>query len=162
MIKYEFPTYRDIHNLVTTGDFYNEIKDFDPNYILSVGRGGYVPSSIISNALNGQQIINVGITTRTKVDPKHKGSSLIPYQVPDMSLFEPGDRILVVDDITDTGRTLKFIDSIFRNYNLHLKFSSVYCNSQQQKQLDEKFKLLYADTVDNDNVWIVMPWEKHP
>lgn len=162
MIKYEFPTYSDIHNLITTGDFYNEINDFAPNYILSVGRGGYVPSSIISNALNGQRIINIGIATRTKVDPEHKGDNLISYQLPDMSLFEPDDKILVVDDITDTGRTLKFIDSIFRNYNLHLKFSSVYCNCRQQKHLDVNFKLLYADTVDNDNVWIVMPWEKHP
>jgi hypoxanthine phosphoribosyltransferase len=95
-------------------DLSNKIDTSKYKGIFGVPRGGLIPAVLLSH--------------RTEI-------KMVDYI---------DDTVLVVDDIVDTGETLKDITNDI--VCLHKKFHS------------KKEPMLYGNLVDND-IWIVYPWE---
>ena len=123
-----------------------------PDAIVAIGRGGFVPATILSNRLDIRIVVNFG--TQSYFDKEQ--ASIRVTQRPDLSfLTEYKDKnILIVDDISDKGHTLKHIVNYFKQYGfnnletftLFTKTGTAYIPNKYSKEYDK-------------DVWLVFPWE---
>lgn len=120
--------------------------------ILGIGRGGLVPAVILSHQV-GIPLVPVNWQTR---DGK--------YDVENYSILnrvtEFNTRILIVDDINDTGKTLREIveatNEVIRKAS---RSCEVDCVTIYQKPSTTFINNVYVEEVE-DNDWIVFPWER--
>jgi hypothetical protein len=124
------------------------IKDgFEPDLIIGLSKGALVPAAILSDRL-GVECRVVGVRYYKNIYDVEKTPEIVQY-IPD-SL--DGKKILIVDDVSDTGQTLKFIKKYvvekganeIKTCTLHYKPWSV-------------FKPDYY--VEETRTWIIYPWE---
>lgn len=116
-----------------------------PDLIISVNRGGCVPGIYLSHLID----INHEVLTLSK-NKKTNNSSYIKR------IMGKHKTILVIDDINDTGKTMKVISEIYSKFLHKLKFAVLIDNKSSQFKVDfSSYKI--DKTVDNS--WIVFPWE---
>ena len=78
------------------------VADFSPEIILAVGRGGYYPGTLLAHMLRAE-VYPVRLSRRVNDIVKHKRPK---WLVKPPRLIK-GRRVLVVDEICDTGETLQ-------------------------------------------------------
>lgn len=129
----------------------SQIKKNEFTDIIAVSRGGLIPSQIIAYQLEIPRIHCAGMSTYNLVNEKTD----IPYVYQEPTcIFQEQQKILIIDDVADTGHTLKALLDKYVNVEykkcatLHFKPRSI---------IEPTF---YVDAIDND-VWIVYPYEKN-
>lgn len=131
-----------------------------PEVIIGILRGGIIPAVYFSHAFNDLSLISVEWSIRDNIVGKYVPPELEGY------LFS-NSRMLVVDDICDSGATLvELFDefkSIYRNekliepINLNVRAAVMHYNEGQ-----DNFIPNYYHHKINKNItptWIVYPWE---
>ncbi|MFN3804043.1 MAG: phosphoribosyltransferase [Pyrobaculum sp.] len=126
---------------------------YQPGVIVAVSRGGLVPARIMSDVLEIDDVVSIGV--------KHWGLAQRRAERPVLyHNIEPGvvrdRRALVVDEVTDTGHTLMFIKNILdlmgarevKTAVLHLKATSRFTPDYYVEKVDEW-------------IWISYPWSRH-
>lgn len=140
-------SWRSIMSLCTK--IVRELKDRYPNIldyeIVGLSRGGLIPSVIISNMLNIRKVYSIGL--RTYAD-QEKASNAEVYQVPDIG---PMQKILLIDDISDSGDSFISIKEMLEN-------KDVVTASLFLKKRTKFIPDVYAKKA-KDESWIVFPWE---
>jgi xanthine phosphoribosyltransferase len=131
-----------------TNALIRELKDFEPEAIVGVARGGLTLSHALAEGMDLREVQ----TLRTELyDDSCKREELTLFDSCD---FVGKKRVVVVDDIADSGETLsiimkhleeKFQDVEFKSATLFYKKSSVY---------EPHFWINEA------NAWIEFFWEK--
>jgi uncharacterized protein len=84
-----------------TDDLARIIRDdtFQPNLIIAVARGGFIPARLLSSRLNVKRMGSIGIT--------YEGSARKTPRIYNISgPIDSTDRILLVEDALETGRSL--------------------------------------------------------
>ncbi|WP_018693266.1 xanthine phosphoribosyltransferase [Algicola sagamiensis] len=109
--------------------------------IIAVSRGGLVPGAILARELNIRMIDTICISS---YDNEHQRELKVLKDVLDDSA-----RLLVVDDLVDTGETAKVIREKFPKAT----FVAVYAKPQGKALVDK-----YVIDVDQDT-WINLPWD---
>lgn len=149
MIEVLYISWKDVIDLC-----YKLAKDiaqsgFEPDVIIAVLRGGVVPALILSDILSVEEFYAVRV--------KHWGIAEEVYVVPMVDQLPQrklhGVKVLVVDEVADTGKTLaKTVEELnklgamdIRTAVLHLKPSSLFTPNYYAVKL-EKW------------VWIFYPW----
>ena len=100
---------------------------FRPDYIVGIGRGGWVPARLLSGLLGVESLYSVGVRFYSGAGRKKSK----PVITQDFPLGIAGKRILIVDDVADTGRSLwlvhKRLDGAakLKIATLHLKTGSI-------------------------------------
>lgn len=154
MVSKKYVSWQDIENKCLS--IVNLIRSYDTKYdcIVCAGRGGMIPSRIISEYLDIRNIYIYNIRSYTGIDQQGE----IVSEKFDFSVLE-GKNVLIVDDIYTTGHTLKFIcDTISNNVdNVFISTVTLYENANQLA-IDKKPNI-FADTYDSVKDWIVFPWE---
>jgi hypoxanthine phosphoribosyltransferase len=141
----------------TTGYTKYGIEPWDPDLIVSVNRGGLVPGVYLSHALKVPHL-PIHYQTRDSAQANHsKGEwkfSFKPYA------FHYDKKILLVDDINDSGKTLKTIMSHWEKNNLgdapitkRVKIVSLI------ERKGSKFTVDYSPLTLDTKEWVVFPWE---
>lgn len=125
---------------------------FDPEIIIAVARGGLLPAGALSYALGIKLSDAINVEFYTDVHAT----------LPDPILLAPlldaesiqGKRLLVVDDVADSGRTLALVLELLENMGAQARSAVLYAKP--------------TSTVDPDYVWrrsaewIVFPWSAEP
>lgn len=130
----------------------NQIKDslWIPDYIVGVKRGGLIPAIKLSHILD-KPMIMMSCQLRDSKDTEVR-----LYEVEEI----PTDKkILIVDDICDSGVTLskiilQFYVNAFSIYNV--KTCSLFYNGEQNFIVDYAARNWNRST---NKEWIVFPWE---
>jgi uncharacterized protein len=155
-----------------------------PDYVVGITRGGLVPAVMISQYLDvPMHTLNISFRDGSEGPESNlwmaeDAFGYVPYEgdvmpaPPDREITDPAQRkkILIVDDINDTGRTLNWIkedwpsgclphapawDSIWHNT---VRFATIVDNSASEfKDVD------YTGLTINkheDPSWVVFPWEQ--
>lgn len=114
-----------------------------PECVVGIKRGGLVPAVSLSHLFN---IPMYSITYQTR-----DGRGVL--DVSELSTLSSNTKILIVDDICDTGETFEKIQKI--NFN-DIKFCSLFYNIRQKININ-----YFARKIDRekDSDWIVFPWE---
>ena len=152
MTKKKIYSWQDVEKMCTqiVIQLYN--SEWLPDYIVGVTRGGNVPATILRN-MPGIRCEAVKVCLRDGETGKTGDS--IAWMAEDA--FE-GKKILVVDDITDTGATFERISKDWKlNGDDNVRFATLTENmSSDFDKVD-----YYCDEVNKaeEDVWLVYPWE---
>jgi hypoxanthine phosphoribosyltransferase len=76
---------------------------FHPDVVVAIARGGYVPARLLCDYLNLTDLSSIRIVHYTAAVEKKKKAELVERLSRDLS----GKRVLLVDDVSDTGDTLE-------------------------------------------------------
>jgi|TARA_R110000822_G_scaffold73728_4_gene177212 hypoxanthine phosphoribosyltransferase len=153
-MKKKFYTHKQIDKLTEKIVYQLAREQWKPDYVIGLTRGGLIPAVYISHILD-VPMLTLKINLRDHVEQDnlyeaHHGIyDLIGHK-----------KILIVDDINDTGATLNYIlDQVnVDQQSADLKFAVLIDNLSS----DFKGTINYAGTEINkaeEPVWIVYPWE---
>ena len=114
--------------------------------ILGLARGGMIPATLMSYKLNCNNLQQLGVRTRDVESIQYYGNPILT------------GKVLVVDDINDSGLTFSSVDNYIRYHFDHNEIKSVtYCSLYQR--YDTNFKRgVTGDVIENDD-WLVFPWD---
>lgn len=181
MVEKKYYDWGSVREWVNRISFQMYKDEWRPDYIVGLTRGGLIPSVIMSNALD-IPMHTLSVSLRDNPDTESNlwmsedafGYSNKEFDTINGELvtsFSEGKKILIVDDINDTGATLNWIvDDWTRNClpnDCH--WESVWGNNVRfavlVDNLSSKFyhKINYCGMEINKaekDVWIVFPWEK--
>jgi hypoxanthine phosphoribosyltransferase len=147
--EFEIPTWEKIYELLLNLASKIKKNGFKPEVIVGIARGGWPPARIMSDLLENPELANVKAEFYLGV-AKTKNEPVITQPV---SVSVRGKKILVVDDVADTGKSLRLVRS-------HLK---------EQGATDVKIATIYykpwcvvtPDWYERETShWIVFPWER--
>ena len=111
--------------------------------IIAVTRGGLVPAAIVARELDIRLIDTVCVQSYTD-----KNQGLVEF-LKDAGDTGTGKKWLVVDDLVDTGETIKAIRKKLPNAH----YATVYAKPSGCKQVDTFVTEVSQDT------WIYFPWD---
>lgn len=125
-----------------------ESIDFKPDMIIGISRGGLVPARIMSDILGVRDVAVIGIRFYTGIGKTGEEPSITQ----DISLDIRGKRILLVDDVSDSGKSLAFAVE-------HLKDAKEIRTATLHYKPGSAYKPDYY--ISTTRAWIVYPWEVH-
>ena len=125
----------------------SELKDFDS--IVSVSRGGHIPSGILAYQLNIKFIYSIGITSYIGEDKQPE--PLIYQSLP--SVFHD-KHVLILDEICDTGDTLEIVEREVIQRGCAKPVTAAVFMKKQSTFKPDYFRLLF-----DSDVWIEMPYD---
>ena len=118
--------------------------------IVCITRGGLVPAAIVARELEVRLIETVCVASYH--DYKNQGSlSVLKGIAPEVTSLGEGDGrgVLVVDDLTDTGKTAKIVRAMLPKAH----FATVYAKPAGRPEIDTFVTEVSQDT------WIYFPWD---
>ena len=134
-------SWEDINNIVIDLNFKTREGEHGKIGVIGISRGGLVPAVMLSHLKQAAYFSTVGIKSYSS-QTKEKETV---YQSPDLSAIEDLDTVYLVDDICDTGGTLKYLkDNLFisnkvKTISLIYKKNSVFTPDYYGYEVDKKF-----------------------
>jgi len=126
-------------------------KNYKPEIIIGIIRGGLIPSRLLSDYLNVKFITTIRTEFYNKMERDENGPE-ITQSLPKEVKIE-NKRVLLVDDVSDSGYSLKCAVDYLNNLNpKEIKTATLHLKP------DSKFKPNYY--IEETNKWIIYPWEK--
>jgi len=115
--------------------------------IVCITRGGLVPAAIISRELNIRVIETVCVASYH--DYTSQGQLQVLKEVTPTLLADDGEGVLIVDDLTDTGKTAAIVRAMMPKAH----FATVYAKPKGRPLVDTFVTEVSQDT------WIYFPWD---
>ncbi|MET0599155.1 MAG: xanthine phosphoribosyltransferase [Mesorhizobium sp.] len=115
--------------------------------IVCITRGGLVPAAIISRELGIRLIETVCVASYHEYI--EQGELDVIKEVAPRLLENQGSDILIIDDLTDTGKTA----SVVRAMMPKAHFATIYAKPQGRPMIDTFVTEVSQDT------WIYFPWD---
>lgn len=136
-------------------------NDEMPDFIIAIQRGGFIPSVILSHALNIREIIplDVKITVDDSVNSKKIQPTLLHN--PDIEKIRD-KKVLIVDDIAGSGTTYKRVYEYLMSY-CPARIKSFVCvvnRDNWNKANCEPPQKLITYLGEEIQGWVEFPWEK--
>ena len=123
-----------------------------PDVILAVARGGLPVAGAVSYALGMKNCCVVNVEYYTGVDQRLEVPVILP---PSLDLVELADAdVLVVDDVADTGHTLRLVVETVRPQVRSVRTAVLYEKSRSVVLCDHVWR--------RTDDWIVFPWSALP
>ncbi len=114
--------------------------------VLAITRGGLVPAAIVARELDLRDIETIGIAS---YDFTRQGELKLIKPAADAYLEDGGRGVLVVDDLVDTGNTLKAVREMLPRAH----YATVYAKPAGVELVDTFITEVSQDT------WIFLPWD---
>tara|TARA_R110001583_G_scaffold67256_1_gene192475 strand:+ start:59 stop:502 length:444 start_codon:yes stop_codon:yes gene_type:complete len=128
----------------------SRLKGEGITHVVGLARGGLVPATIISYMLD-KPLLTYGISSYKGTKKTENFHISQPLNI--AALKENNAHVLVVDDICDTGDTMRYITTNFGLGAISYKTACILTKEKHKEWLD------HYGLVAPDNKWIVFPWE---
>jgi hypoxanthine phosphoribosyltransferase len=131
-------------------DLAREILDsgFAPEVVVAIARGGLLPAGAISYGLGAKNCGAINVEFYTGIGTVLDAPEVLPPAL-DMEYLH-GRRVLLVDDVADSGRTLALAVELLRDKGADVRSVTIYTKPTTIVQPDYVWK----DTA----LWIDFPW----
>ncbi len=148
---FDYIAYDDFLAIVRTLSQTVGTGDWKPDFVVGIGRGGLVPAVYMSQILN---VPMLSIDQSAKV-PGFADELLVKLA----TMTKAGQRILIIDDINDSGRTIAQVRRLLHAHDTvedNLRFAVMINNAVSQETVDYAVQTIDRTT---DKRWFVFPWE---
>ncbi|MCZ2856566.1 MAG: phosphoribosyltransferase [Candidatus Bathyarchaeota archaeon] len=148
-LEFDIPTWEQIYTLLLNLSDQIKRAKFRPDVIVGVSRGGWPPARILSDLLENPELANVKAEFYLGV-AKTKGEPVITQPV---SVSVHGKKILIVDDVADTGKSLRLVRSHLKEQSAaDVKIATIYY---------KPWSVVTPDWFERETShWIIFPWER--
>ena len=125
----------------------SQLGDWEPDAIVGLTRGGLIPAVQFSHMFN-VKLYTLNISLRDGKAPSAKF---------DWKQLEKYSRVLIIDDINDSGSTLREVHNQF--------YTRAYMNPKFATLLSKRSSVMEVDYAgehinkSRENDWVVFPWE---
>jgi len=147
-LEFEVPTWNQIYDMLLSLADRMRRDGFRPDVIVGVSRGGWPPARVLSDLLDSPNLANVRAefylgVAETKAEPTITQP---------LSVDVKGKRVLVVDEVADTGKSLKLVkEHVSQKAPVQAKTATVYY---------KPWSIVKPDYYEKEtSLWIVFPWE---
>ncbi|MCK4862487.1 MAG: xanthine phosphoribosyltransferase [Rhodobacteraceae bacterium] len=113
--------------------------------VIAITRGGLAPAMIVARELDIRTVDTISI----KSYDHQQQSEAVVLKSPDMELMGDGTGVLIVDDLVDTGKTLRVVRNLFPKAHI----ATVYAKPEGRPMTDSFITEVSQDT------WIFFPWD---
>ena len=122
---------------------------FNPEVIVGVSRGGWPPARIMSDLLENSHVANMRVEFYKDIGVRSKKPRITQPVTAEVT----GKRVLVVDDVSDTGHSLKAVANHLEQKKAKaVKVCTIYMKPHSIFKPD-----FFAKTTSK---WIIFPWER--
>ena len=142
-------TWRDVEELVDSL-FLKLDRDYRPDTIIGVMRGGMIIANLLSDLFQNQEVYAIGC--RSYVGKDKREEVRIYHDLVLGSL--KGRRVLLVDDVSDSGNTLKTAINHVINPREPSELATATLHVKPWTSYTPDY---YVETTD---AWIIYPWER--
>ncbi|MCQ9387474.1 phosphoribosyltransferase [Brevibacterium sp. 50QC2O2] len=125
---------------------------YTPDIIIAVARGGLLPAGALSYNLGVKLSDAINVEFYTDVHETLPDPVLLAPLLDTESIA--GKKLLVVDDVADSGRTLALVLDLLRSHGADVKSAVIYAKSASVVLPDYVWK--------RTDEWIVFPWSALP
>ena len=142
MKKYD----KQLHNILKKNKFI-------PDRIIAISRGGLYPGLLLSHILG----VDLAVLAIQSYDDTIQNKIESNWHIATSKKFKSSDKILIIDDISDSGKTQYEVEQFMEKAMPHhkCKFATIFYKSTKKK------KVTIPDyVVVGTNKWVVFPWEK--
>ena len=148
-VEFEVPTWDEIYEMLLRLAEKIQRNDFHPDLIIGVCRGGWPPARVMSDLLGNPKLANISVEFYVDVaETKNK-----PVVTQSVTAPVKGKKILILDDVADTGKTLKLVkEHLFDRGAEEVKIATIYY---------KPWSIVVPDYYEKETKrWIVFPWER--
>jgi hypoxanthine phosphoribosyltransferase len=147
-LEFEVPTWNQIYDMLLKLADKIRKNGFKPDIIVGISRGGWPPARVLSDLLANPNLANVRAEFYLGVaETKRK-----PILTQPVSTRVAGKKVLIVDEVADTGESLKVVKNhLAEKGAAEVKIVTVYYKPWSIIRPDYYGK--------QTSRWIVFPWE---
>lgn len=146
--EYEVPTWNQIYDMLIDQSEKIQKNHYQPDIIIGIAQGGIVPTRILTDLLKKPQTTTIEIKYYTNIAQ----SNTQPILKQPLTIPINNKKILIVDDISDSGQSLKLAKQYLAEKGAtETKTATLYTKTTTQTPPD------YVEKTTNH--WVVFPWE---
>jgi hypoxanthine phosphoribosyltransferase len=121
---------------------------FAPEVVVAIARGGLIPGGAVAYALGAKNCGALNVEFYTGIGTVLENPELLPPHL-DLDYLE-GRRVLLVDDVADSGRTLKLAVELLRGRGADVRSVTIYTKPGSIELPDYSWR--------ETDLWIDFPW----
>ena len=148
MIEYHYMNWESSYN--ETLKLFEKIKEdnFLPDIVIGIARGGWIPARLLADFFVLRQTANMKVEAYEMIGEMSANAKITQ----DIEIPIDGKRVLVIDDIADSGASLKMaIESLLRKNPAELKTATLFY---------KKTSVIIPDYYNFETAkWEIFPWE---
>ena len=145
-LKLLIPSWDELYALLT--ELTRSIRaEYRPEVIIGVARGGYIPARIAADLLDVPTIGTIGVAFYEDVGRRMRS----PVITQPLNVSVENKRVLVIDDIVDTGESLVLVATEMRGRVEELRTATIF------RKPWARFTPDYSGQ--ETEAWVVFPWE---
>ncbi|HLW21928.1 MAG TPA: phosphoribosyltransferase [Sphaerochaetaceae bacterium] len=150
--------YATIHKLVKSLADRLTASDYDPDVIVAIGSGGFIPARIVKTYIN-RPIYAVGISYYG-IDQTHNSHPQKIQWIDETQQQLRGKKVLLIDEVDDTRATLSYcIRELLKNEPEEIAVLVLH-NKRKSKDADFPSEITrYFAGEEIDDLWIKYPWD---
>jgi hypoxanthine phosphoribosyltransferase len=147
--KYVAPGWDDVYGMLV--DLASEIRlsGYNPQVIVGVSRGGWPPARVMSDLLENPNLANMKVEFYKNIGVTVKRPKITQPVTSEVS----GKRVLVVDDVADSGQSLRVaFKHLVRKGAREIRVCTLYLKPKSVFKPNH-----FARTTSK---WVIFPWER--
>ncbi|TAM67533.1 MAG: phosphoribosyltransferase [Microbacteriaceae bacterium] len=125
---------------------------FEPDFVIAIARGGLLLAGAIAYALDTKACGALNVEFYTGVDERLPEPVLLPPMLDNEAIA--GKRVLLVDDVSDSGRTLDLVVTLLEKYDAAVQTVCLYSKPRTVREPDYVWH--------KTEHWITFPWSALP
>lgn len=122
--------------------------NFKPDVVIGVARGGWIPGRLLADFLHIKETVNIKVEAYELIGETNVEASVTQ----DINVNIEGKKVLVVDDIADSGKSLVAVyNSLKEKHPETVKTATIYYKPRSAIKPD-----FFAEET---TAWVIFPWE---
>ncbi|MFA5076799.1 MAG: phosphoribosyltransferase [Candidatus Micrarchaeia archaeon] len=140
------PTWQEVDAMCA--ELASMVREFRPDWIVGISRGGLVPARLLSDVLANHNVTTIRIEFYKTIGE----TSGFPNITQPLQVDVKGKKVLLVDDVADTGRSLAVAkEHVKRAGASEVKIAALHCKPGS---------IVVPDyCIGQTTAWIIYPWE---
>lgn len=142
-----YPTWGDIERMCLT--LADKVKDYKPDVLVGISRGGLVPVRLLSDVLDNFNIAIMKIEFYKSMGKTERA----PVITQPLNVDLKGKKVLIVDDVADTGSSLIAARDHVKNLGAdEIRIATLHYKPESKLKPDF--------FIEETEAWVVYPWER--